>query len=85
MIAFPLSLFGRLTSVAARNGFNITTQSPFRAYYSGMTRANGGRNSDRHKHSVKKLARALGSPDGELKRDMDREVEEKVRILPLEY
>mmetsp|Transcript_15160 Transcript_15160/g.32736 ORF Transcript_15160/g.32736 Transcript_15160/m.32736 type:complete len:554 (+) Transcript_15160:138-1799(+) len=80
MIAFPLSSFERLSSVAARNGFNITTQSPFRAYYSGMTRANGGRNSDRHKHSVKKLARALGSPDGELKRDMDREVEEKCAV-----
>lgn len=76
--AFPLASFERLAAVAARNGFNITTQSPFRAYYSAFMRANGGRNSVRHKEAVKQLAYALGSQDGELQRDMDHEVEAKV-------
>ena len=76
--AFPLTSYEKCVAKAARNGFNITTRSPFREYYSAMTRATGGRNSERHKAAVKQLALALGAEDGELRRDMDREIEEKV-------
>ena len=76
--AFPLTSYEKYVAQAARNGFNITTRSPFREYYSAMTRATGGRNSERHKAAVKQLALALGAEDGELRRDMDREIEEKV-------
>ena len=76
--AFPLTSYEKYVAQAARNGFNITTLSPFREYYSAMTRATGGRNSERHKAVVKQLALALGAEDGELRRDMDREIEEKV-------
>lgn len=76
--AFPLTSFEKYVAQAARNGFNITTRSPFREYYSAMTRATGGRNSERHKATVKQLALALGAENGELRRDMDREIDEKV-------
>lgn len=77
--AFSLASYEKYVAMAARNGFNITTRSPFREYYAAMTRATGGRNSERHKNTVRQLALALGAEDGELRRDMDREIEEKVR------
>ena len=76
--AFPLTSYEKYVAQAARNGFNISTRSPFREYYSATTRATGGRNSERHKATVKQLALALGAEDGELRRDMDREIDEKV-------
>ena len=75
---FSLTSFEKYVAMAARNGFNITTRSPFREYYSAMTRATGGRNSERHKATVQHLALALGAENGELRRDMDREIDEKV-------
>lgn len=77
--AFSLASYEKYVAMAARNGFNITTRSPFREYYAAMTRATGGRNSERHKNTVRQLALALGAEGGELRRDMDREIEEKVR------
>jgi hypothetical protein len=78
--AFPLTFYEKYVAMAARNGFNVTTRSPFREYYSAMTRATGGRNSERHKTTVRQLALALGAEDGELRRDMDREIDEKCAI-----
>ena len=78
--AFSLVSYEKYVAMAARNGFNVTTRSPFREYYAAMTRATGGRNSERHKTTVRQLALALGAENSELRRDMDREIEEKVRF-----
>ena len=73
-----LDLFSALASKAARNGFGIRTQSPFRIYYSSLLRACGGRGSKRHEECKQQVARALGSKNGALERGMDRVVDEKV-------
>jgi len=77
---FTLELFQLLAAIAARNGFAVMTQSPFRAYHEALLRAAGGRGSDRHAALIRQVATALGSEDGTLQRDMDRKVEEKVSM-----
>jgi hypothetical protein len=69
----------QLAAMAARNGFELKTQSPFSVYYSGLLRT-AGRGSDRHETLVRDVAVAIGSEDGELRRGMDKEIEEKVSV-----
>lgn len=76
-----LEFFHRLAAISARNGFAVTPQSPFRAYHAALLRAAGGRGTNCHIEIMRQVAMALGSKDGALSRDMDRQVEEKVRIL----
>lgn len=72
-----LDLLSRLASISARNGFGITTQSPFRPYYAALLRSIGGRdNSARHVELQNQVARALGAPS--LQRGMDRQIDAKV-------
>ena len=72
-----LEHLSRLASISARNGFGITTQSPFRPYYAALLRSIGGRdNSARHVELQQQVARALGAPS--LQRGMDRQVDAKV-------
>jgi hypothetical protein len=67
----------RLASIAARNGFGIRTQSPFRPYYAALLRSIGGRdNSAKHLEVQNQVARALGAPS--LQRGMDRQVDAQV-------
>lgn len=76
---FSLEFFMTLTANAARNGFGIRTQSPFKPYYAALLRTCvGGRGSDQHEELKGRVARALGSEDGNLERGMDRKVEAKV-------
>lgn len=75
---FSLEMFERLAAIAARNGFAVKTQSPFRTYHASLLRTSGGRQTDRHAALLKQVAIALGSSDGTLNRDMDRQVEERV-------
>ena len=87
-IAGPLSLsyFHTLAALAARNSIGFTTQSPFRSYYRALLRETGGRDTARHQIAMSELASVLGSKDGVLTRNMDRMIEEKVRLtitLPL--
>lgn len=76
-----LELFHHLAAISARNGFAVTPQLPFRAYYAALLRAAGGRDTDCHKDIMRQVAMALGSKDGTLNRGMDRQVEEKVRYI----
>ena len=64
--------------VAARNSFCITTQSPFRPYYSALLRESGGRQTTHHKEFVKELSLVLGSENETLERGMDKQVENQV-------
>jgi hypothetical protein len=76
-----LEFFHRLAAISARNGFAVTPQSSFRAYHAALLRAAGGRGTDCHNEIMRQVAMALGSKDGALSRDMDRQVEEKVRYI----
>jgi SET domain len=86
---FTINYFATLTTQAARNGFGMRTQSPFKSYYSALLRTSilsGGRGSDQHAALVHQVARALGSDT--LERGMDRQVEavtcpEIVALFPL--
>jgi len=73
-----LNYFHELAAKAARNGFGIRTQSPFKAYYSSLLRQSGGRGSPQHVKWMAQVAKALGSNSGQLERGMDRSIEEKV-------
>jgi hypothetical protein len=73
-----LDLYCRLTAMAARNGFDVATQSPFRDYHGALLRAAGGRGTKKHAAWMKQVAKALGSTDGLLQRGMDHDVERKV-------
>jgi len=73
-----LELFSSMAAKAARNGFGIRTQSPFRPYYTALLRATGGRGSERHDQVKRQVACALGAKSGVLERGMDRNVDEKV-------
>lgn len=74
-----LDLLHALASKAARNGFGMSTQSPFTPYYSALLRQSnyGGRQSTRHARHVQQLAHALIGKDF-LERGMDREIDEQV-------
>ena len=78
--SMSLELFCHLAAIAALNGFEITTQSPFTTYYTSLIRAAGGRGSERHQLYMKEVARTLGSEDGSLRRGMDESVENKVAV-----
>jgi hypothetical protein len=75
-----LDCFHRFASIGARNGFEITTQSPFRQYHSSLLRTTG-RGTKEHAIVMKQVANALGSSDGELTRAMDCLVAERVRTF----
>ena len=72
-LIFDEHLFNKVTAICARNCIGITTQSPFKPYYSDLIR-NCTRNSEKHKTALKKLSILLGSSDG-LTRNMDSLVE----------
>ena len=74
---FTLPYFHKLVSTITRNAIGVTTQSPFKPYYSALLRY-CGRGTQQHKDCMKKVALCLGSEDGKLGRLMDREVEERV-------
>ena len=76
MVAFQSSYQWK----AARNGFGILTQSPFKSYYAALLRSAGGRGSDKHEALKEQVARALGSETGQLERGMDRKIEEVVAV-----
>jgi hypothetical protein len=73
-----LQLLEQIVSIVARNSFDIATQSPFSEYHGALLRAAGGRGTEHHAELMKQVAKALGSPDGTLQRDMDNHVEAKV-------
>ena len=77
---FSLELYCQLAAMAARNGFEIATKSPFSIYYSALKGAAGGWGSERHSQLVKQVAAALGSTNGELQRGMDKAVGAKVAV-----
>jgi hypothetical protein len=77
---FSLDLYCQFAAMAARNGFEITTKSPFSIYYSALRSAAGGWGSERHSQLVRQVAAALGSTNGELQRDMDKTVGAKVAV-----
>lgn len=78
---FSLSYFHKLVSVIARNAIGVTTQSPFKIYYSSLLRnIPGGRGSSQHTDCMKKVAHVLGAKDGKLDRQMDRLVEDQCAI-----
>ena len=70
-------LFCRLCAMAARNGFEVSTKSPFSIYYSALTRESGGWGSDKHHALMSEVAAVLGSKDG-IKRGMDSLVSKAV-------
>jgi hypothetical protein len=78
LLLFSLQSFYKIISIAQRNSISLSTQSPFRTYYQEMIRKSGGRGSDRQQQIVSNIATILGSNDGQLTRNMDKIVEEKV-------
>lgn len=78
-MTFSLEFFSASAAQAARNGFGMRTQSPFKPYYAALLRnCLGGRCSEQHEGLKRRVARALGSEDGNLERGMDKSVEAKV-------
>jgi CxxC motif-containing protein len=77
---FSLDLYCQFAAMAARNGFEISTKSPFSIYYSALRSAAGGWGSERHSQLVRQVASALGSTNGELQRGMDKAVGAKVAV-----
>jgi hypothetical protein len=73
-----LDILHSLAAKAARNGFGLCTQSPFKPYYTGLLRKTnyGGRESLAHSQHMEQLALALGKD--RIYRGLDREIEEKV-------
>jgi hypothetical protein len=86
--ALSLDLLHSLSSKAARNGFDLCTQSPFKPYYTGLLRKTnyGGLGSEAHNKHMQQLAAALGKD--RLYRGMDKEIEslvapEIIALFPL--
>ena len=79
--SLSLQLFHKMFAVAQRNAISLMTGSPFQAYYQAILRETGGRGSERQKNASRDIAFALGSHDGVLTRNMDRIIEDKVRVL----
>jgi hypothetical protein len=79
-VMFSLDLYCRFAAMAARNGFEISTMSPFSIYYSALRSAAGGWGSERHSQLVRQVAAALGSTNGELQRGMDTAVGARVAV-----
>ena len=76
--ALSLELFHALAAKAARNGFGLRTQSPFKAYYAGILRKSSGRrDSIEHQAWMKQIAQALFGKE-QLERGMDRWIDEMV-------
>lgn len=71
-----LQLLQRVAAQAARNGFGLLTQSPFKLYYAALLRQSPSRDSQQHQANMKQVAQALGREH--LERGMDRTIEEKV-------
>jgi hypothetical protein len=66
----------RCAAIAARNGVDLTTQSPFKQYYNSLLRASGGRGDARHEEIKRDVALAFGSE--RLERGMDRTIDNLV-------
>jgi hypothetical protein len=77
-VKLNLQLLEQIASIVARNSFDIATQSPSSEYHGALLRAAGGRGTEPHAKLMKQVAKALGSPDCTLQRDMDKHVEEMV-------
>ena len=71
-----LEFLHKIASQAARNGFGILTQSPFKTYYASLVRKSTTRDSKEHQANMKQVAQALGRES--LHRGMDRDIESKV-------
>lgn len=72
-----LEYFHKLASQAARNGFGILTQSPFKIYYGALLRKSMSRDSEEHQRNMRQVAQALVGSN-QLERGMDRDIEAKV-------
>lgn len=69
-----LGFLHKLAAQSGRNGFGLSTQSPFKAYYAGLLRKSmGQRESEEHQANLRKVARALGRTN--IERGMDREID----------
>ena len=71
-----LEFLHKVAAQAARNGFGILTQSPFKTYYASLVRKSTTRDSKEHQANMKLVAQALGRES--LERGMDRDIESKV-------
>jgi SET domain len=71
-----LEFLHKVAAQAARNGFGILTQSPFKSYYASLVRKSTTRDSKEHQANMKLVAQALGRES--LERGMDRDIESKV-------
>jgi hypothetical protein len=63
---YNLTYLERLVSIAARNGFDIKTESPFEAYYRAILRQSmvvGGRNTEEHRDVVSRILTCLAGED----------------------
>ncbi|GFH61198.1 hypothetical protein CTEN210_17674 [Chaetoceros tenuissimus] len=74
-----LQEFEKVVAISQRNAISVTTASLFKTYYSAILR-NCGRGTERQKEAMSQVAKLLGNPEGNLTRDMDRKVEEKVAV-----
>ena len=72
-------LLEHFAAMAARNGFDIRTQSPFTSYYNALLRRRGGRGSLQHEAIKRRVAQALGGTSS-LQRGMDRLVNDRVAV-----
>lgn len=72
-----LELFHTIAAQAARNGFGLLTQSPFKVYYAALLRKSTSRDSEEHRENMRLVAQALVGQDS-LQRGMDRDIEAKV-------
>ncbi len=63
---YNVTYLERLVSIAARNGFDIKTESPFEAYYRAILRQSivaGGRNTEEHRNVVSQILSCLAGED----------------------
>lgn len=77
---YNLSYFERLVSIAARNGFEIKTESPFEAYYRAILRQSivaGGRNTEEHRNVVSRILTCLAGEGSNIdRRTIDADLSE---------
>lgn len=69
---YNVTYLERLVAIAARNGFEIKTESPFTAYYQAILRQSivvGGRGTEEHKNIVSQLLKALAADNDDAKFD----------------
>ena len=82
---FDLCLLHTAVAKAARNGFGIRTQSPFKSYYAGLLRQSGGqRDSPKHRANMKRVIRAIFSSSISSSSSLDNKDDNKDEDYKLE-